>query len=128
MFENGRPADGSLSANERSGLGSTRYQKKECDDRWKHPINLTGADNGHDTLMIWMVGVLMQPFVQRRRYRHDHNRKQRGKNRVNKNLQERRSLVFSPHWVTMRHSRKHSALSTAIFQTLRLPRLLLGEG
>ncbi len=95
MLENRRPKEALPYANQRSDWHSTCDEKEENDNRWNHSVNVTGRDNRDNTLMIWLVSIVMQPLVQRREYRHGKNREQRSQEDRDKQPQEHGWLFFS---------------------------------
>jgi len=97
MLENGGTEERSLCSNKRSDRHMICCREEESDKRWNNKVNLPGTKSCNGALMIWSVGIVMQPLVQRRRYRHCKNRKLRCEEPDDKKRQERGRLVSSVH-------------------------------
>jgi hypothetical protein len=80
-----------------------------CDEIVKLPSNYSR----NRAMMIRPVGIVVQPYVQRRANRHCKHRKMRCEKADDKKCQGRRGPVSSMHR-DRGHSRRRSALSTAI--------------
>jgi hypothetical protein len=97
VFENGSTKGRSLDSIKRSDCHVTRCRKEESDKRWNNKVNLPGIESYNGALMIWLVGIVMQPLVQGRGYRHCKNSKLRCEEPNDKKCQERGRLVSSVH-------------------------------
>jgi hypothetical protein len=93
VFENGSTKGRSLDSIKRSDCHVTRCRKEESDKRWNNKVNLPGIESYNGALMIGLVGIVVQPHVQGRGYRHCKNSKLPN----DKKCQECCRLVSSVH-------------------------------
>jgi hypothetical protein len=97
MFENGGTEERSLCLSKGSDPHMTHCTEEESDKRWNDKVNLPGTKSCNGALMLLLVGIVMQPLVQRRAYRHCKNSDLRCEEPSDKKRQERGRLVSSVH-------------------------------
>ena len=97
MFENGGTEERSLYLNKCSDRRMTRCREEESDKRRNDRVNLPGTKSCNGALMILLVGIVMQPLVQRRAYCHCKNSKLRCDEPSDKKRQEGGRVVSSVH-------------------------------
>jgi hypothetical protein len=75
----------------------TRCRDEESENPRNDKVNLPGTKSRNNALMILLVGIVMQPLVQRWAYRHCKNSKLRCEEPSDKKRQEGGRLVSSVH-------------------------------
>ena len=113
MFEDVSAKERPWNSDKRARYDESHSKREEGHHRCDEIVKLPSNYSRNRTLMIRLVGIVVQPHVQRRANRHCKDRKMRCEKADDKKCQERRRLVSSMHR-DRGHSRRRSALSTAI--------------